>query len=330
MRILVTGGAGYVGSFATRRLIASGHDVVVVDDLSSGHTQAVGTDCLVQGDFGDSDFIKGLLKEHDIQAVMHFAASTGEQESARAPARYYRNNVINTLSLLNAMLECDVKKFVFSSSAAIYDAAVQNPLSENCPFKPESCYARTKLAIEYALEDFRIANALGYVSLRYFNAAGCDQDAQFGEDHRPETHLIPIVLQVALRQRDDLSLLGTDFDTPDGTSVRDYVHVEDIAEAHRLTLESLETDQAMIYNVGTGIGSSVLDVVRAAEEVTGISIPTRIKPRRPGDWAMRVAGSEKIQQELGWKPQYKDIVSIVRTAWAWHSSHPNGYEDSIE
>ncbi len=224
------------------------------------------------------------------------------------------------------MIECNVQKIVFSSSAAIYDAAEENPLEETTPFGPESCYAHTKLAFEYVLEDFRNAHGLSYAVLRYFNAAGGDPKGQLGEDHRPETHLIPIVLQVSLGQRDDIFILGNDFDTPDSTSVRDYVHVEDIAEAHRLALESLEKGESRIYNVGTGVGSSVLDVIRAAEEVTGVDIPIQYKPKRPKDWAMRVASSEKIRHELGWSPYYKDLTSIIKTAWAWHLSHPQGYK----
>jgi len=325
MRILITGGAGYVGSFTARRLAVSGHEVVIVDDLSEGHIHSIESGWLVNGNFGDADLIRELVKKHHIEAVMHFGASTGEMQSNNDPQKYFQNNVINSLKLLNVLVDLKVKKVVFSSSAAFYDTIEESPLLETSPIKPCSCYAHTKLAIEHALEDYRRAYDIGYASLRYFNAAGASPDGRFGEDHRPETHLIPIVLQCPLGQRKEVLVYGDTFATPDGTTIRDYVHVEDIAQAHLLALENLEPEKAMVYNIGTGRGSSVLEVIYAVEKVTGQKIPTRVARHRPGDCAMRVANSRKIQQELGWQPKYLDIISIIKTAWAWHSSHPNGY-----
>ena len=327
MRVLVTGGAGYIGSFTTRLLLKRGHDVVAVDNISSGYIQAIEPNLLIRGDFTDTKLMQSLIKRYDIEVVMHFAAFTGENQSDKEPRLYYQNNVIKTLKLLNIMLELKVVKFIFSSSAAFYDTTEKTSftLSEEAPFKPLSCYARAKLAVEYALEDFRRAYGMGYASLRYFNAAGGSPDGKFGEDHQPETHLIPIVLQVPLGKRDEVLILGNDFDTYDGTAIRDYVHVDDIAEAHVLAMEKLESGKALIYNIGMGKGSSVLDVICAAEKVSGKIIPTRIAQRRPNDCAVRVANSEKIKHELGWKPHYNDLESIIETAWAWHSSHPGGY-----
>jgi len=276
VRVLITGGAGYIGSFTARRLSTAGHDIVVVDDLSEGHSLAIESDWLIKGNLGNTELINNLIKRYNIEAVMHFGASASEIQSNKDPLLYYQNNLINTIELLKVMLNLNVKKIVYSSSAAVYGATEENPIVETAQIKPLSCYAHTKLAVEYVLENFRRAYGLGYASLRYFNVAGATPDGRFGEDHRPETHLIPIAIQVPLDKRKEFLVLGNDFDTPDGTTIRDYVHVEDIAEANLLALEALKPSIPMVYNIGTGNGSSVFEVIRATEEITGKSIPTRI------------------------------------------------------
>jgi UDP-glucose-4-epimerase GalE len=259
--------------------------------------------------------------------VMHFAAATYVGESVENPEYHYRNNIGGTLSLLNAMRKAGVKRMLFSSTCATYGMTPKVPMSEDSPQEPFSPYARTKLAVEWMIRDFAHAYGLGFTLLRYFNAAGADADAQHGEDHRPETHLIPLVLEVPLGKRDKIKVLGDDYPTPDGTCIRDYVHTEDLAQAHLLAMEATTPTTAEVYNIGTGTGSSVLEVIRACEEVTGTTIPREVVGRRPGDPPALVADPTKLKTRLGWKPRYPDIRSVVASAWAWHKSHPNGYPD---
>ena len=328
MRILVTGGAGYVGGFAARHLLASGHDVVVLDNLCTGHREAVPEEILIIGDIGERAVLDRVLSEHRIEAVMHFAASAYVWESVRDPRSYYRNNVVNTLTLLEAMQDQGVTRLVFSSTCAIYAETEQMPLAEDSARDPASPYAFSKLAIERMITDFSRAYGLDYVLLRYFNAAGASPDGSHGEDHRPETHLLPLALQTVLGQRDKLEVYGKDYPTPDGTCIRDYVHVEDLAQAHELAIRTTtdaRPETGRIFNIGTGTGHSVLEVLRTLERVTGKPIPFDMAPRRPGDTARLVASSERIRKELGWKPRYEELDRIAASAWEWHRTHPEGY-----
>jgi UDP-glucose 4-epimerase len=330
MRILVTGGAGYVGGFAARHLLGAGHDVTILDDLSQGHRQALPSGLLVQGNVGDPALVGRLLREHRIEAVMHFAASTYVGESVENPSKYWRNNVVHTLELLQAMRDQGVRRIVFSSTCATYGERAEMPLREETPQAPGSPYAFTKFAIEQLIRDFSRAHGLGHVLLRYFNASGGQADGAHGEDHRPETHLIPILLQAALGQRDRVDVFGDDYPTPDGTCIRDYVHVEDLARAHELAVEGCPAPdaerQGRVFNIGTGTGHSVLEVIHSVERITGRKLPYRVVGRRPGDPPRLVASSERLRGELGWEPHYTDLDETVRTAWAWHESHPHGYE----
>jgi UDP-glucose 4-epimerase len=328
VHVLVTGGAGYVGSFAVRELLASGHEVVVLDDLSQGHRDAVRPDLLTVGDVADRALVGSLLREHRIEAVMHFAAATSVEESVRLPLRYYQNNVVATLALLETMLEHEVRRIVFSSSAAVYGEPESSPIEEDAPKEPTHPYGLTKLVVERMIQDFSRAYGLAHVLLRYFNASGASVDGSHGEDHDPETHLIPIVLQVPLGQREALQVYGDDYPTPDGSCVRDYVHVEDLARAHELALQACAAagaPEGRIYNIGTGTGHSVLEVIRSVERVTGQPVPYRVSPRRAGDPPRLVASSRRIREELGWKPAHEELDSIVASAWAWHQAHPAGY-----
>jgi len=327
LRILATGGAGYVGSHCVRHLCDSGHQVTVLDDLSQGHRQAVDDRAgFVQADVGDRHTLLSLIGDARIDAVMHFAAYLNVGESVEQPLRYYENNVSKTIALLAACRETGVRKVVFSSSCAIYGTPPLTPITEDMPTAPINPYGRTKLAMEWALQDSAAAWGLGSVALRYFNASGAAADGSLGEDHRPETHLIPIVLQVALGQREHVSVFGTDYPTPDGTCIRDYVHVEDLAGAHRLALESIVAGRADRYNVGTGRGTSVLEVIEAARNVTGHPIPVRPAPRRAGDPPELYAEPRKIKSALGWSAGYTDIQAIVADAWRWHQRHPRGFD----
>ncbi len=331
MKVLVTGGAGYVGSHAVRALSAAGHEVVVLDDLSSGHSAAVRPPArLVVGGVGDDELLDGLLGGAGFDAVMHFAAFIEVGESVRDPLKFYENNVCNSIKLLRAMQRHDVRRFVFSSTCATYGLPERMPITEETPQTPESPYARAKLAVEWALADSAVAWNLGFVALRYFNAAGAAADGTLGEDHKPESHLIPIVLQVALGKRENLKIFGTDYDTRDGTCVRDYVHVEDLAAAHVRALEVVRPGDQRYYNAGTGRGSTVRELVEIAREITGHPIPAVEVERRPGDVPTLCADAGKIQRELGWKPKYEGLRDIVASAWAWHSSHPEGFGDRGE
>ena len=325
MRILVTGGAGYIGSHAVRLFLARGHDVWVYDNLELGHRRAVPVDRLIVGDLSDVAPLEHVLFTRQIEAVVHFAASALVGESVRDPARYYRNNVINTINLLECLRRNGIGRFVFSSTCATYGIPQQVPITEEEPQKPINPYGFTKLVIERALADYAAAYQWGYAALRYFNASGASPDGTIGEDHDPETHLIPLILQVALGQRPYIEVFGTDYPTPDGTCIRDYIHVDDLAEAHLLALERLEPGKGLCYNLGTGRGYSVREVIQTAEQVTGKTIAIREGPRRPGDPPALVAAAQKIQRELDWHPRYTDLRVIIETAWRWHQSHPRGY-----
>jgi UDP-glucose-4-epimerase GalE len=319
MRVLVTGGAGYIGSHTVRLLLARGHDVWVYDNLSAGHRAAVPADRLHVGDLGEAAQLDQLLLERRIEAVVHFAAFTYVGESVREPARYYQNNVVHTLTLMECLRRLGIGRFVFSSSAATYGVPERMPITEEMPQRPINPYGQTKLIIEHALAD--------YAALRYFNAAGASADGTIGEDHDPETHLVPLVLQAIQGRRPHIEVFGTDYPTPDGTCVRDYIHVEDLAEAHILALERLQPGKGLRYNLGIGKGYSVREVIRTAEEVTGLKVPVKEGPRRPGDPPELVASPVRIQQELGWKPRYAELRGIIETAWNWHRTHPRGYGD---
>ncbi len=327
MNVLVTGGAGYVGSHAARMLVRNGHDVWVYDNLSKGHRGAALPDRLIVGDLMDRQLLDSVLKEKQIDAVMHFAASIAVGESVEQPAAYYRNNVVGTLSLLDAMRAADVGRIVFSSTAAIYGEPTEVPIKETQKHEPINPYGFTKLIIERALGDYARAYGWGYAALRYFNAAGASRDGDIGEDHDPETHLIPIVLQVALGQRDHVFVFGDDYPTADGTCIRDYIHVEDLVSAHLAALQRLEPGTELKLNLGTGQGATVQEVIEACRRVTGHPIPAKMAERRAGDSPALVADSNLARELLDWQPDYTDVEAIVESAWRWHQSHPNGYGD---
>jgi UDP-glucose 4-epimerase len=326
MRVLVTGGAGYVGSHAAKLLVETGHDVLIVDNLAEGHRRAVGNTPLVEADLLDRPQVAMLLREHRIEAVMHFAAFAYVGVSVRDPAVYYQNNIVGSLSLLDAMRDARVDRIVFSSSCATYGIPERVPITEDHPQNPISPYGFTKLAIEKALADYSHAYGLGYAALRYFNASGAAADGTIGEDHDPETHLIPIVLQVALGQREAVEIFGTDYPTPDGTCIRDYIHVDDLATAHVAALEKLQPGMELKLNLGTGHGASVQEVVDLCQRVTGREIATRAVERREGDPPALVADASAAKSELKWQARYS-MRKIIETAWAWHSKHPGGYGD---
>ncbi|MFQ5697649.1 MAG: UDP-glucose 4-epimerase GalE, partial [Myxococcota bacterium] len=328
VRIVVTGGAGYVGSACLRHLAAHGHEVLAYDNLTEGHRAALAGAAFVEGDIADSGRLAGLLGDFRADAVLHFAAATYVGRSVSDPAFYYQNNVSGTLSLLNALRTANVRRLLFSSTCATYGLAPECPMSEEAPQDPCSPYARTKLAVEWMIRDFSTAYGLGFTLLRYFNAAGASADGAHGEDHRPETHLIPLVLQVPLGRRDRMKVFGDDYPTPDGTCIRDYVHVADLASAHLLAIEATQPEAGEVYNVGTGTGSSVLEVISACAEVTTCEIPLERVERRPGDAPALVADPSKLRDRLGWEPRYTAIDEIVASAWRWHRSHPDGYADS--
>jgi len=325
MRVLVTGGAGYIGSVVSEQLIGDGHQVVVYDNLSKGHAHAVVAGAeFVAGDLNESDKINQTLRDNRIDAVIHMAASSLVGESVTEPAKYYHNNVVAGLVLLEAMRACGVNRIVFSSTAAVYGEPEEQPISESARTNPTNPYGETKLAFERAMHWCERAYGLRYASLRYFNAAGATE--QCGEDHDPETHLIPITLQAALGKRANVEIYGDDYPTSDGTCVRDYIHVVDLARAHILALDALQ-ERSAIYNLGCGgDGYSVREVIETARRVTGKQIPVRIGPRRAGDPAVLIASSDRIRSELGWQPQFQDLQLIVESAWRWLLAHPNGYE----
>ena len=326
MNILVTGAAGFVGSVVCDALVRANHRVIAYDDLSRGHRRAVPAGIeLVVSDVADRAALDRLFETQRADAVMHFAALIEAGESMQVPERYFRNNISNTLTLLEAMLAHGIERFVFSSTAAVYGEPEQMPLEESTPLRPTNAYGESKLVVERMLDWFHRIHGLRYASLRYFNAAGAVGD--LGEDHRHESHLIPLALKVALGQRDYLAIYGTDYPTPDGTCVRDYIHVADLATAHLLALDALGQQARLVYNIGNGRGFSVRQVVEVARRVTGHPIPVVEMSRRPGDPAILVANSEKIRRELKWRPKYVELETIVASAWEWHRRHPNGYAE---
>jgi UDP-glucose 4-epimerase len=325
MKLLVTGGAGYIGSHAVKKLLAAGHQVIVFDNLSKGHRAAVGGATLVEGDLRDELVLTRILRDEGIDAVMHFAALAQVGESVQHPAIYYGNNVIGTWNLLEAMRSAGVKRLVFSSTTATFGAPASMPIHERLRQQPINPYGFSKLVVERMLDDYAAAYGLGFAALRYFNAAGASPDGDIGEDHTPESHLIPIVLQVALGQRPSITIFGNDYPTPDGTCIRDYVHVEDLADAHLLALAHIQPGQGLKLNLGIGRGYSVQEVIDSCRKTTGHPIPTAFGPRREGDPPELVADSTLAKQTLGWKPRYDSIEKIVETAWNWHRTHPQGY-----
>lgn len=326
MKVLVTGGAGYIGSHVVRALQRLNMEVVVFDSLELGHRDAVYGTELVAGNLADKNLLSSLFAGGRFDAVMHFAAYSQVGESMLFPERYYHNNVAGTLNLLEAMLQHNVKKLVFSSTAAVYGEPAETPITEDFPAIPANVYGKTKLMIETMLKDYDRAYGLKYMSLRYFNAAGADLSGDIGEDHTPETHLIPLVIQAALGQRNSIQVFGRDYDTPDGTCVRDYIHVNDLADAHILTLQALiGGSESNIYNLGTGKGYTVLEIIDRIRKASGASFLVEFSERRKGDPAILVADSNKINKELGFNLKYSDLDTIINTAWKWHSSHPKGF-----
>lgn len=325
MKILLTGGAGYIGSCTLRWLLKNGHDPIAYDSMLSGNRAAVPEDRLIVGDILDQQTLTKTLREHKIEAVMHFAALASVPESVSDPDAYYRVNVIGTKTVLDSMREAGVNKIVFSSTAATYGTRKEMPIREDARQTPEHAYGKSKLAAEWMIEDYARAYGIGYTCLRYFNASGADSDGEHGEDRKCESHLIPLALYVAIGKRDKLLVCGADWDTRDGTCVRDYVHVEDLAQAHQLAIENIRPGTGTVYNLGTGTGVSVMEVVKACGEVVGKPINYEIVGRRPGDPETLVTTPEKITSALGWKPRYTDIKDIVATAWQWHQKHPQGY-----
>ena len=323
MKILVVGGAGYIGSVCSELLLDEGHEVAIFDNLIEGHRHAVDSRAnFIRGDLADREQIEAALSSTRPDAVMHFAAYALVPESMRDPSKYFRNNVSNGLNLLDAMLVTGVRRIIFSSTCALFGPPERVPIDETTPTRPINPYGESKLAFEKILGWYDKIHGLKFVALRYFNAAGATEN--LGEDHRPETHLIPAVLKVALGQRANLEIYGADYDTPDGTCIRDYIHIVDLAQAHILALGATASG---FYNLGTGGGSSVLEVVAACRKITGRKIDTIEKPRRPGDPPRLIASSEKIKNELGWRPRFQSLDTIIESAWAWHQKFPNGYDE---
>ena len=328
MAILITGGAGYIGSHTAVELLDRGHEVVIADNLITGYKQAVPKEAVFyQGDIRDYNFLNNLFKTEKIDAVIHFAAFSLVGESVTNPLKYYENNLYGTKVLLQAMIDNNVDKIVFSSTAATYGEPENIPILESDRTCPTNPYGETKLAMEKMMKWSANAYQLRYVSLRYFNACGAHKSGKLGEAHNPESHLIPLVLQVPNGKRESVSIYGTDYDTPDGTCIRDYIHVTDLAEAHILAVEYLmKGGESNVFNLGNGVGYSVREVIETARKVTGHPIPAVEIPRRAGDPARLVASGEKAKMVLGWKPEITELEDIIRSAWAWHSSHPNGYD----
>ncbi|MCC7407724.1 MAG: UDP-glucose 4-epimerase GalE [Phycisphaeraceae bacterium] len=332
MNVLVTGGAGYIGSHAVKRLRQAGHSVVVIDNLFRGHRAAVPAPpeaAFEQIDLRQTQPLAELLKKHGIECVMHFAALAYVGESVTEPLRYYENNTAGTLSLLSAMKEAGVRKIVFSSTCATYGMPSSMPIVETMPQSPINPYGWSKLFVERILRDFAAAESqFAFAALRYFNVAGCAADGSIGEDHTPETHLIPVILQTALGQRPYVTILGDDYPTADGTCIRDYIHVEDLADAHIAVMQDLRPGQQRVYNLGIGQGYSVKEVIESARRVTGHAIPAQVGPRRAGDPPELFANPDKIRQELGWRAKYTQLDPIIQTAWNWFKNNPQGYPKS--
>ncbi len=327
MRILVTGGAGYIGSHAVRCFAAHGHDVWAYDSLVEGHRAAVAPGQLIVGDISDTRKVSQVLTEYRIEAVVHFAAYAYVGESVTDPGKYYHNNLANSLGLMECLRRNGVWRFIFSSTCATYGVPRQVPVCEEEPQQPINPYGRAKLGVEYALRDYARAYAWGYAALRYFNAAGAAADGTIGEDHEPETHLVPLAIYAAAGRLPLLEVFGSDYPTPDGTCIRDYIHVEDLARAHLLALERLEPGKGLHYNLGTGRGYSVREVIRGVRDVTGRDVPITETRRRVGDPPVLVACADKAREELGWEPHYTELHSIIESAWKWHKAHPRGFGD---
>jgi UDP-glucose 4-epimerase len=325
MNIFVTGGAGYIGSATAEALIKTGHSVTVYDSLVTGHRSAIPAGArFIQADLADSSTLQLALSSEKYDAIMHFGAFIEAGESMKAPGKFFRNNLANSLSLIEAAIQAGITKFVLSSTAAVY-ASSETPLTEESPLDPANAYGFTKLAVEQALEWYRKIHGMHYAALRYFNACGALPGR--GEAHQPESHLIPRVLAIPLGKTEAITIFGNDYPTPDGTCIRDYIHIADLVSAHLLSLDALGKSDRLVYNIGNGSGYSNLEVVQTARRVTGHPIPIIDSPRRPGDAPRLVASSDKIRGELGWAPQYPDLTDIVSTAWEWHRSNPDGYKD---
>lgn len=328
MKILVCGGAGYIGSHVVRELVERQYEVIVVDNFSTGHPGAVPENVpVIEGDIRDQILLKTVFTEHSIGCVMHFCANSLVGESMEQPIKYYHNNVYGTLCLLETMVECEVKNFVFSSTAAVYGEPEELPITEETAKNPTNPYGETKLTVEKMLKWMDTAYRLKSMVFRYFNAAGAHPTGEIGEDHDPETHLIPLILQTALGVREKISIFGEDYPTPDGSCVRDYIHVMDIASAHISGMEKLISGGASnIYNLGNGLGFSVKEVIGKTKALTGREFKVEMAERRPGDPATLIASSEKARKELGWSPEHSDLDNIIKTAWKWHLNHPQGYQ----
>ncbi|QQE11236.1 UDP-glucose 4-epimerase GalE [Planctomycetota bacterium] len=329
MRVLVTGGAGYIGSHAVKRLDEGGHDVVAVDNLCLGHRDAVAKHIpFYETDIREKDEMVRIMKEHGIECVMHFAAFSQVGESVGDPLKYYDNNTYGSKCLIQAMDEAGVKKLVFSSTCATYGEPEEVPISETCPQSPINPYGWSKLFVERMLKDYAAANEdFAYSALRYFNVAGSAADGTIGEDHDPETHIIPVILNTALGKRDAITIFGEDYETPDGTCIRDYIHVEDLVDAHVVVMEALQAGDERYYNLGIGNGLSVKQIVDAAKKVTAIDFEVKKGERRAGDPPMLFANPSKIKREIGWEAKYTDVEKIIETAWGWFKANPDGYDD---
>jgi len=326
MNIFITGGAGYIGSATAEALLKAGHSVTVYDSLVSGHRAAVPVGaCFIHADLADEATLSAALKAEKFDAVMHFAASIEAGESMKDPGKFFHNNLVNSLHLIEAAVEANVTRFVLSSTAAVYQSS-EEPLTEESPLGPTNVYGQTKWMVEQALDWYRQIHGLHFAALRYFNACGALPGR--GEAHQPESHLIPLILRVPLGKLSSIKIYGTDYLTPDGTCIRDYIHIADLVSAHLLALDALGERERLVYNVGSGNGYSVREVIEMARSVTGHPIPSVESPRREGDPARLVASSQKIRRELGWSPKHDDLREILSSAWEWHSSHPNGYEEA--
>jgi UDP-glucose 4-epimerase len=328
MRVLVTGGAGYIGSVVADQLLGAGHQVTVIDNLSRGHRQAVPSKAeLVVADLADKENLSAIFRRQNFDAVLHFAAFIEAGESMKVPEIFFRNNTANALSVLEAMISAGVKRFVFSSTAALYGNPARTPIEEDDLLQPTNAYGESKLLVERMLEWFHRIHGLRYASLRYFNAAGAASPDK-GEAHQPESHLVPRLMNVALGRQKNAQIFGTDYPTPDGTCVRDYVHVSDLAAAHLLALDALDRSGCLIYNLGNGQGFTVRQVIDGVRRITGRDVPVVESPRREGDPAVLIASSDKIRKELNWKPKFPELDAILASAWEWHKNFPNGYTEN--
>jgi len=327
MRVLICGGAGYIGSNMTALLATEGHQPIVFDNLSKGHRAAVRDAELIEGDLADFDLLVATLRERKIEAVMHFAAFIEVGESVQAPMKYYRNNFCNTHNLLETMETAGVEKFVFSSTAAVYGTPKQIPITENCPKEPINPYGQTKWAVERMCHYQSATGKLRYAALRYFNTCGAGSNARLGEDHRPESHLIPLTIQAAMGRRSEITIFGTDYDTPDGTCIRDYIHIDDLCRAHLLALDKLQASSELIYNLGNGNGYSVREVIETVRSLSGRHFKVVEAKRRAGDTPILTSNAAKAKRELAWEPEKPRLENMVESAWQWHNEHPEGYPD---